>query len=635
MDLSNITPSDLILLRKLQVIKSRIDLLNRKNVLGNHSQSPNAGGSDNSARLSGSPAQANEGRARSTENGDDRAVSLGDLADGGMHSPATTVVFSHGAAGSPLVLAAGLADGEEGASAFTVTNGGATTSLLTPRFPSETENGAASPKSLTLNPGKEEEEPRSAQKGKTMSGGVQLSQQARDSSPLHSAASATGVSPGSFLQSPRLTENGNVEAKATENLNRKSQASPAATANAAATFSASPKAGSGADSGAYTYDQFCNDLNATDDYIVRLLDLLIKETATGATAPTRQIGTPGFLPTENIDPRAAPQQYHVSPFHHANHASASFSSPSSFQDSAAYVRSRSVAGTSPTNGALDSQVHDDDDYFLCRSPAIISDYPTRSAAFLSDRSPLGPPRSGGNMASGGNFSRLSDIREDADLNAISLDMEQPPSISSSASSSTSPSLSSSLSASPVLTYYPEQQQQPVTSFLQPRAPASILHTSVIDTSPTSARLPPYNSHPVREALMVSTSDIPAFSNGPSAYSFSPYHSTGHADGTGSMGPYAEPAPYVPASLSSSVSSISSTSPISNSSSMQSSTRHAESNGTAGSASNSATSNPWISSNSYEQELIVSRRGSMWDAYDDPSLEGYIVQEINGVQLTDD
>ncbi|VVT58770.1 uncharacterized protein SAPINGB_P006375 [Magnusiomyces paraingens] len=166
------------------------------------------------------------------------------------------------------------------------------------------------------------------------------------------------------------------------------------------------------------------------------------------------------------------------------------------------------------------------------------------------------------------------------------------------------------------------------------------------------------------AAAAATTTTTTTGNRPAA-SMASFLSQNQHRGTGAQGPYAEPVPYHrrgPSSFSStsssSVSSASASVSISASTStattaaaaattttataVRSSTAarsagHHNQHHTFGTSPGSLTTDthPWIESNTYEQELVVSRRGSMWDAYDDPSLEGLVVQEINGVQLVED
>lgn len=374
----------------------------------------------------------------------------------------------------------------------------------------------------------------------------------------------------------------------------------------------------------YSYEKFCQDLNVEDDYILRLLDLLIKETATGSTAPSRQLGTPGFLPTENVDPRVAPQRYNLD------------------DRSIALLTRERDEFIDLNNNNSNNINNNDDDYFLNRSPAIITDYP---ATFFPSQG-----NDHGIASSGGNNSHLG-YHEDMDLNLLSLDGNN---------KSSSPSLSSSLSASPVLTYYPDNRIVPTTYF------PNSYHSSQSPTAQSQQRSPDNlarvtSGNPIRDTLISSTADLPPHyhstadpreipssmlhyssgnSNGFPVFNNNSFaseesfhhhnrdqhqhqhqnhhhhhHPSQQSDFSGSS--------ISPAALSLSLNS--SSNPHNTSTIQQPSI-------TSSSSTTNVTANPWISSTPFERNLIVSRRGSMWDAYDDPSLEGLVVQEINGVEL---
>lgn len=304
----------------------------------------------------------------------------------------------------------------------------------------------------------------------------------------------------------------------------------------------------GLSSSGYTYEKFCQDLNVDDDYIVRLLDLLIRETSTGNTAPSRQLPlSPSSIPVESIDPRVAP------------------------------VR--------PGN---DEDI-DDDDYFLHRSPAIIPDYPVYypghnldQALYNSAAAVVDPILTD---TSSNYYSHTSHhVNEDADLNYIPLDQPaaSPPSVPSS--------LSSSISDKGVV-----YATGPVTAFLQ----------QDLGPSPSTTT----NNNTTTHSTRPSSRELSSLSSPSSEQQQDNQNSS--SNGMNS----------VRSDSISNISELSGTSPGDLESSNASYTRE-----------RSNSNNPWIASTPFERNLIVSRRGSMWDAYDDPSLEGLVVQEFNGVEI---
>lgn len=100
----------------------------------------------------------------------------------------------------------------------------------------------------------------------------------------HSSVTSLGDTPTTRSGSTHSNASSNNEAKTNENKQEPDSAHNQDAESPVAVSIDSPSAVVSRPPG-YSYDQFCTDLNVNDDYIMRLLDLLVRETAGGANAP--------------------------------------------------------------------------------------------------------------------------------------------------------------------------------------------------------------------------------------------------------------------------------------------------------------------------------------------------------------
>lgn len=304
-------------------------------------------------------------------------------------------------------------------------------------------------------------------------------------------------------------------------------------------------------SSGYSYEQFCNDLNVNDDYILRLLDLLVQETASGTKTPQRLLGT---LPGSSSDLQGS--------------------------NSISNQHSDQIYNS---NGDLDltTETNDLDDYFL-PSPVLPEyvDY-DRDARLNNFHDQPSHRRMLVRALNNGYYSNNSP----ASLSPPVLEPE---------------SLSSSLSNSPIaLSYNP-----PTTSF----PPLDI--TSTQGRRAQTQRELDEDEHWRRQYSRRLRRE--------QERSESTTLSINNSSVSRSSGVIPHP---------SSLSSMSSFNPESVGSSPNSLRpsgidRYTTSNG-----------HTWNHPTTNDRELPLAQRESIWDTYDDPSLEGLVIQSINGVSLS--